>query len=389
MEAQNNRSMRITGLFNEFFHSEKSSGIVLLICSVLAILLSNTAGSHAGLWNSQVAGHSLQHWINDGLMTVFFLLIGLEIEREMYAGEFEQIRNAILPISAAVGGMVVPSMIHFFLNAGTATQSGAGIPMATDIAFALGILSLAGRKAPPALRVFLTALAIIDDLGAILVIAIFYTGTVSWIFLAAAAAVFAGLLILNRLGVDNLWMYLIPGAFMWYCMLHSGIHATISGVLLAFAIPFRDGSAGSPSYVLQQFLHKPVAFLILPLFALANAGVVIGPDLWSGLVSRNGLGIILGLCFGKPIGIVLASWIAIKLKWSRIQGGVTWRHLIGAGCLGGIGFTMSIFVTLLAFSDPQIIEISKGAVLLSSILSGIAGFLILSLAPATTETRQS
>ncbi|MBL8022076.1 MAG: Na+/H+ antiporter NhaA [Leptospirales bacterium] len=369
--------MRISSLFNEFFHSEKSSGIVLIICSTVAILLSNGTTSYLSLWQTPIANHSLLHWINDGLMTVFFLLIGLEIEREMYAGEFAQIKNAILPVAAAIGGMVVPALIHFSLNAGTATQAGAGIPMATDIAFALGILSLAGRNAPPALRVFLTALAIIDDLGAILVIAIFYTGTIAWFYLGAAGAVFAMLLIFNRTGVNNLWMYLIPGAFMWYFMLHSGIHATITGVLLAFAIPFRDGSITSPSYGLQQFLHKPVAFFILPLFALANAGVLIGPELWAGLLSQNGLGIILGLCLGKPLGIAAASWVVLKLKWSSTPAHVNWRHLIGAGCLGGIGFTMSIFVTLLAFTDPHVIEISKGAILLSSILSGLLGFAVL------------
>ncbi|MBL8019623.1 MAG: Na+/H+ antiporter NhaA, partial [Leptospirales bacterium] len=330
-------------------------------------------------WETPLANHSLLHWINDGLMTIFFLLIGLEIEREMYAGEFAQIKNAILPVAAAVGGMLVPALIHFSLNAGTATQSGAGIPMATDIAFALGILSLAGRNAPPALRVFLTALAIIDDLGAILVIAIFYTGTISWVYLAAAGAIFAILLICNRTGVNNLWLYLVPGALMWYCMLHSGIHATITGVLLAFAIPFRDGSASSPSYGLQQFLHKPVAFFILPLFALANAGVLIGPELWAGLLSMNGLGIMLGLCFGKPLGIAAASWVVLKLKWSSRPTHVTWRHLIGAGCLGGIGFTMSIFVTLLAFTDTQVIGISKEAILVSSILSGLLGFAVLTI----------
>jgi NhaA family Na+:H+ antiporter len=320
---------------------------------------------------------SLEHWVNDGLMAIFFLLIGLEIEREIYVGELSDLKSASLPIIAAIGGMAMPALLHFMLNQGTATQNGIGVPMATDIAFALGVLALLGSKIPSSLKVFLTALAIIDDLGAIVIIAIFYVGDFSFLNLILALAIFAGLLVLNRLRVHGLAFYLIPGLVMWYFMLQSGIHATVAGVLLAFALPFGDGSENSPSYKLQHFLHKPVAFGIMPVFALANTGIALTGRWFEGLTTSNSLGVFAGLFLGKPLGIFLASFLAVKARLSQLSSDLSWKHIIGAGFLGGIGFTMSIFITLLAFSDPAIIQNTKISILFSSLLAGLTGFLIL------------
>jgi len=368
-------------IFTDFFNSEKSSGFVLIGCTILSLTLTNSAWGdrYLSVWNVQLAGHSITHWINDGLMTIFFLLVGLEIEREIYIGELKNIRNAMLPVFAAAGGMIVPAIIHFILNKGSFAQNGFGIPMATDIAFALGVLSLAGKRVPFALKIFLTAFAIIDDLGAILIIAIFYTSEISWLNLGIALVIFAGLLIMGRLKVYNLLFYLIPGILMWYFMLQSGVHATISGVLLAFAIPFGKGGENSASGKLQHFLHKPVAFIIIPLFALANTCILFKPGIFSHLADRNSLGILFGLSLGKPIGIFLLSWIAIRFRIGRLQPGVTLKHLLAAGILGGIGFTMSVFITLLAFPDGEIISVSKISILIASLLSGIAGLSFLFL----------
>jgi NhaA family Na+:H+ antiporter len=380
--------MRLTKLFKEFFQSEQSSGVILILCTILSIAIANSAvgASYLEFWHRKIGieiggfilKQSVEHWINDGLMAIFFLLIGLEIERELYAGELSSLKNASLPMLAAVGGMAFPALFHFLFNRGTEFQNGIGIPMATDIAFALGVLALLGSRIPASLKIFLAALAIVDDLGAIAVIAVFYTDDLSILNLILALSIFGGLLVLNRLKVHNLWVYLIPGLFMWYFMLQSGVHATVAGVLLAFALPFGDGGENSPSYKLQHFLHKPVAFLIIPLFALANTGIVLGESWMQGLTSSNSLGIFAGLFIGKPIGIVLLSFLAIRLGWSRLPLGVSWRHILGAGFLGGIGFTMSIFITLLAFSDPEIIQASKASVLLTSLVSGVTGYVILS-----------
>jgi NhaA family Na+:H+ antiporter len=249
--------------------------------------------------------------------------------------------------------------------------------MATDIAFALGILALLGSRIPSSLKVFLTALAIIDDLGAIAIIALFYVGDFSFVYLVLAFMVFGGMLILNRLRVHGLAFYLIPGVVMWYFMLQSGVHATVAGVLLAFALPFGDGSERSPSYKLQHFLHKPVAFGIMPLFALANTGIAFSGRWLEGLTTPNSLGVFLGLFVGKPLGIFSASFIAVKAGLSQLSSDLSWGHIIGAGFLGGIGFTMSIFITLLAFSNPETIQSTKISILLSSLLAGVTGFLIL------------
>ncbi|HJQ13792.1 MAG TPA: Na+/H+ antiporter NhaA [Anaerolineales bacterium] len=378
---------RLTKLFVEFFESERSSGVVLILCTIVAILIANSlwGQEYIDFWHINLGfetrgislNYSLEHWVNDGLMAIFFLLIGLEIEREIYIGELSNLKNATLPIMAALGGMVVPTLFHFLLNRGTETQNGMGVPMATDIAFALGVLALLGNRVPPPLKVFLTALAIIDDLGAILVIAIFYVGDFSFLYLMLALSVYAGLLVLNRLRVYSLPFYLIPGVLMWYFMLRSGVHATLAGVLLAFALPFGDGSETSPSYRLQHFLHKPVAFGIMPIFALANTGIAFSGRWLEGLVSSNSLGVFAGLFLGKPLGIFSASFIAVKTGISRLSGDLSWKHIIGAGFLGGIGFTMSIFITLLAFDDVEIIQSTKMAILLSSLLAGGTGFLIL------------
>lgn len=380
--------MRVaTKLFREFFQSEKSGGLVLIICTAASLLIANFIGGqdYANWWH-QKAGFilgpinlqlSIEHWINDGLMTIFFLLIGLEIERELYVGELSSLRNATLPLVAAAGGMAVPALIHFFFNNGTATAGGFGIPMATDIAFALGILSLAGNRIPLGLKVFLTALAIIDDLGAILIIAFFYSKGIQFNYLLMAGGIFVLLLILNRLKVHRLWPYLLGGILMWYGMLQSGVHATISGVLLAFAIPFGDGKEKSPSYRLQHFLHVPVAFFIVPFFALANTGILISGSVSDMLNNRNSWGIMAGLLLGKPIGILTCCFLAIRFKIARLPEAVNWKQLSGAAVLAGIGFTMSIFIALLAFDKPELILQSKVAILAASVLAGIAGFILL------------
>jgi NhaA family Na+:H+ antiporter len=305
------------------------------------------------------------------------LLIGLELEREVYVGELSNFKNALLPISAALGGMIVPAGLYLILNYGTVTQSGAGIPMATDIAFALGILSLLGNRVPVTLKVFLTALAVIDDLGAILIIAIFYTKNLIWTNLLIALGIFAFLLVLNRLKIRNLIPYLVGGIVMWYFMLNSGVHATITGVLLAFAIPFGNGDEKSSSFLLQHFLHIPVAFIILPLFALANTAIILKSD-WQFMLSHHyTIGIVLGLLVGKPIGIWLFSYLSVKFKISELPTDLNWKSILGVSFLGGIGFTMSIFITLLAFSDGEHIDNSKIMILISSLIAGIIGLIFL------------
>ncbi|MES2003445.1 MAG: Na+/H+ antiporter NhaA [Bacteroidota bacterium] len=378
--------MKLSRLFNEFFNSEKAGGLVLVFVTILSLGLANShwQTSYINFWNFDFAGHSIVHWINDGLMTIFFLLIGLELEREIYNGELSDLKSASLPILGALGGMLVPAGLFLLLNIGTGTQSGAGIPMATDIAFAIGILSLLGSRVPTSLKVFLTALAVIDDLGAIIIIAIFYTTSLSFVNLFIALGIFGFLLILNRLKVHNLIPYLIGGAAMWYFMLHSGVHATITGVLLAFAIPFGNGGEKSPSFILQHFLHKPVAFFILPLFAVANTCIAIDSDWQSGLGQPNSLGIIAGLVIGKPLGIWLFSFMGVGSGLCMLPTDLKWKNIIGAGFLGGIGFTMSIFITLLAFDKADIINHSKIAILVASLIAGITGFFWLKLTLKTS-----
>jgi len=375
--------MKTTRLFKDFFESEKAGGLLLLLVTLVSLALANSPiqSSYINFWETQIGHHSITHWINDGLMTIFFLLIGLELEREMYGGELSDIRNATLPIFGALGGMIVPAGLFLAFNWGTLTQNGAGIPMATDIAFAIGILSLLGNRVPTSLKIFLTALAVIDDLGAILVIALFYTETISFLYLGMAFGVMGILFILNRKNVHSLIPYLIGGAVMWYCMLNSGVHATITGVLLAFVIPYGNGGKKTSSYRLQHFLHRPVAFFILPLFAIANTGIAIDSNWHEGLTHANSIGIMVGLIVGKPIGITLFALLCVKLGIGSLPKDLKWKHILGAGMLGGIGFTMSIFITLLAFKNDgvEVITYSKIAILVASFVSGTLGFLWLKM----------
>lgn len=372
--------MKITQVFNNFFESEKLGGLILLVCTITSLLVANSAfgESYHHFWLTEFSGKPLEYWINDGLMTIFFLLIGLELEREIYQGELSNIKDALLPIFAAIGGMVVPAGIYLAFNFDTITQSGAGIPMATDIAFAIGILSLLGNRVPLSLKIFLTALAVIDDLGAILIIAIFYTKTILWSNLAIALGIFKFLYVLGKyFKVKNLLPYLIGGVFMWYFMLHSGVHATITGVLLAFAIPFGNGGNKSTSYILQHILHKPVAFIILPIFALANTAIVMNGNLAEVITENYSLGVALGLILGKPLGILILTFLVVKIGWCTLPSDMNWKSILGVGFLGGIGFTMSIFITLLAFDNPVIINNTKLIIVLSSLIAGVIGFLFL------------
>ncbi len=373
--------MKATALFKEFFNSERAGGMILLSLSILSLFLANSSlgTGYTGFWNTQVAGHSLVHWINDGLMTIFFLLIGLELEREIYQGELSYFKDALLPIFAAFGGILIPAGLFLLLNHGLPTQSGAGIPMATDIAFALGILSLLGSRVPVSLKIFLTALAVIDDLGAILVIAVFYTKTLLLTNLFIAIGIFLLLLVFNRLKIRNLVLYLLGGLAMWYFMLHSGVHATLAGVLLAFAVPFGRGDEKSPSYLLQHHIHKPVAFIVLPVFALANTAIILSPDLGSVLSQPYSTGIALGLIIGKPLGIFLLTFLAVASGLCKLPAELNWKIIIGIGFLGGIGFTMSIFITLLAFDQETLINDAKLVILISSLIAGIIGYWCLRL----------
>lgn len=373
--------MKITKLYNEFFNSEKAGGLILVFVTVISLALANSPWqtNYINFWYFDLGGHSIVHWINDGLMTFFFLLIGLELEREIYQGELSNFKDALLPIFGAIGGMLIPAALFLMLNFGTDTQSGTGIPMATDIAFAIGILSLLGNRVPTTLKIFLTAFAVIDDLAAIIIIAVFYSVSLSLSYLFIALGILSFLLILNRLKVYNLIPYLIGGVAMWYFMLNSGIHATITGVLLAFVVPFGNGGEKSPSYILQHFLHKPVAFVILPLFAIANTCIAIGDNWQSGLEQTNSLGIIAGLVIGKPLGIWLFSFIGVGLGLCALPTDLKWKNIIGAGFLGGIGFTMSIFITVLAYDDAGVINNSKIAIIIASIIAGTIGFTYLKL----------
>jgi Na+:H+ antiporter, NhaA family len=373
------KQLKPTKLFKDFFESEKSGGLTLIVCTAISLLIANSkwASSYEHFWHFIVAGHGISHWINDGLMTIFFLLIGLELEREIYLGELSNIKDALLPIFAAIGGMLLPAGLFLLLTYGTEGQTGIGIPMATDIAFALGVLSLLSNKVPTSLKVFLTALAVIDDLGAILVIAIFYTKSILWMNLFIALGIFVVLLIFNRLKVRNLIPFLLGGVAMWYFMLNSGVHATITGVLLAFAIPFGNGDEKSTSYILQHFLHRPVAFIILPLFALANTAISIDGNIVETLTHSYSLGIAFGLIIGKPLGIFLTSFMVVSLGICKLPFDLDWKAIIGAGFLGGIGFTMSIFITLLAFENATIINNAKFMILTASLVAGILGYLFL------------
>lgn len=379
--------MELSKYFQQFFHNSKSSGIVLIICVLISLLIANSSLSNGfqNLLDSKFGfeavhlDYSVSVWVNDGLMAIFFLLVGLEIKRELLEGELSDIKKASLPIIAAVGGMLIPALIYFGFNHNTDFKNGWAIPMATDIAFSLAIISLLGKSVPNSLKIFLSALAIVDDLGAILVIALFYTDQIDWMSLGICAGITGLLIILNKNGVKNLIFYIIPGLFLWYFMHHSGIHATIAGVILAFTIPTNISETEiSPLEKLEEKLHIPVSFVIMPLFALANTNISFQKEIFEGFVNPLSLGIIGGLFIGKVLGINLFSMIAIKLKWSELPAFSGWREMIGVGFLAGIGFTMSIFVSLLAFpNEIEIQNISKISILIASVLSGIVGYFIL------------
>lgn len=368
--------------FREFLKSQQLGGILLLVGVLLSLVLANSTFSNtfnrilSTSWGIHLRGLHLVYttttWINDGLMAIFFLLVGLEIKRELLEGELSSIKKASMPIVAALGGMLVPAAIYLLLNVNGATKAGWGIPMATDIAFALAIVAALGNRVPTSIKIFLAALAIVDDLGAILVIALFYSGKLDPSYLAYAGGIVVLLASLNYLGVKRLIFYLIPGVFLWYVVHHSGIHATIAGVVLASFIPTNPVKETSPLEKLEHFLLKPVNLFIMPLFALANTNIHFDLSMLKGITSPLGLGIMLGLVLGKPIGVLGFSWISVKLGWSSLPSKATWKHVLGLGMLAGIGFTMSTFIALLSFQDPNFQLEAKFCILLASILA--AGF---------------
>ena len=423
---------KLTYPIQEFLHQEASGGILLIIATVIALAWANSpfADSYHSLWHTyftiDLAGmglkYSLHHWINDGLMVVFFFVVGLEIKRELLVGELSSAKKAALPIAAALGGMIFPALFYVMLNSGTEGASGWGIPMATDIAFVVGILALLGKRVPLALKIFILALAIVDDLGAVLVIAIFYTSNISFTSLLIAGGILILLIAMNRIGVRNLLLYTLVGIALWLAFLKSGVHATVAGVLLAFTIPvssrintkkFRNetesllkdfdnaGEHGdnvltnserltiidhienncekilTPLQRFEQGLHPWVSFFIMPVFALANAGVTIGSGFGSAIAHPVSLGIILGLFIGKQIGIFGFSYLAVKLKIASEPEGVSWQKIYAASILAGIGFTMSLFIANLAFNSEELLNIAKVGILSASLISGIIGFLIL------------
>jgi len=383
-------------VFREFLKSSFAGGIILFSCVILALVVANTSlydgvmeflNHEVGFESSGIhLKYSWLLWLNDGLMAIFFLLVGLEIKREIVEGELSSPSKAILPILAAVGGAILPAVIYFALNQGSDTANGWGIPMATDIAFALAVITLLGNKVPASLKIFLAALAIVDDLLAILVIAIFYSNGIHATYLFIALGIFLFLLLLNKLGVKAIWAYLVPGLFIWYFVHHSGIHATIAGVLVAMTLPTTPDAEESPLEKLEHVLTKPVNFIIIPLFAFANTLIPIHGEMIGGLTSKLGIGIILGLIAGKSIGIFLICFIAKKLKIAQLPEGAGWKQIFGVGLLGGIGFTMSIFISILSFDDSMLIEEAKFAVLIASLCAGLLGYIVLSLVASKKTT---
>lgn len=428
---------RIVRPFQDFASKASSGGILLIVATVVALVWANSpfGESYEALWRTKLTiglgefslSKDLTHWINDGLMAVFFLVVGLEIKREILVGELSSARNAALPVVAALGGAVVPALIYVAFNAGTEGVAGWGIPMATDIAFALGVLALLGERVPLALKVFLTALAIVDDIVAVLVIALFYTSEISWGALGVGGLFLVALVAANLIGVGRTLVYALLGLGLWLAFLLSGVHATIAGVLLALTVPassFIDpgafvergryildrfeqaGEKGEnvltnderqaalhalnratyklepPLHELEHRLHPWVVFSIMPLFALANAGVPLGAGFAEALADPVALGIVAGLVFGKQLGVTLFAWLAVRTGLSELPQGVSWRHIYGAGWLAGIGFTMSLFITDLAFSDDALVNSAKLGILAASLIAGIVGWTILRKAPS-------
>ncbi len=430
------RVLRVISPFQNFIHTEASGGILLFIATVVALIWANSAWSsdYFDFWHTEVTiqlgqygmSMTLVHWINDGLMAIFFFVVGLEIKREFLVGELSSFRQALLPIAAAVGGAVLPALLYLALNAGGEGARGWGVPMATDIAFALGVLAILGSRVPTGLKVFLTALAIVDDILAVLVIALFYSDSINLQYLLLGLAIIAVLFIANKAGIRLTVVYAVLGLVVWVAFIESGVHATVAGVLLAMTIPSRtridsdefiersrnaiadfekasefggknmltnkghlsalhelevvSDHAQAPMQKLEENLHPWVAFLIVPIFALANAGVSIGDNLDDALTSPISLGIVVGLFFGKQIGITLVSWLLVRAGYSSLPEGVGWRHIYGAACLAGIGFTMSLFIADLAFLDEENLALAKIGILGASIIAGATGFLLLRLA---------
>lgn len=384
--------------FLSFLRSEASGGVILLICAILAVLIANSpwGESYEHALHTPIAiglgAFSLEmgllHWVNDGLMAIFFFLVGLEIKREFLYGELKTKSAMILPVCGALGGMLVPALFYSLLNFGSPTADGWGIPMATDIAFALGIMTMAARSAPPGLIVFLTALAIVDDLGAIVVIALFYSTELAWFALFAGLAALAGAFLLNRMKIRFFPAYLVLGLIAWYFFLKAGIHPTIAGVILGFSIPAEKSCKTSMLHRWEKRLHPWSAYLIMPIFALSNAGVVIS---LASLDFSSPLpwGILAGLFLGKPVGIFGSVYLLHKLGNIDIPGKASPRELAATGMLGGIGFTMSIFIASIAFTDPALLNLAKFSILLASTISAAAGtviFLMTSRAPASVKS---
>jgi len=374
-------------IFSRFFSSQTAGGILLMLCVIASLIIAN---SDAGIYFENFLAKNLGYessfihlkysillWINDGLMAIFFLLVGLEIKRELVEGELSSIKQATLPIFAAVGGMLVPALIYTLINLNGNASSGWGIPMATDIAFAVAVLSLLGNKIPLALKVFLTALAIVDDLGAILVIAFFYTDDLHLSYLPYIIGTLILLFAINYFNVKSIIYYIIPGFFLWYFIHGFGVHATIAGVLTAFFLPTTPDDTESSLEKLEHLLAKPVNFIIMPVFALANTNIRFENEMMDGIFGGLSMGIILGLCLGKPIGITLMAYLAVKLKISELPKDTRWAQIIGLGLLAGIGFTMAIFIALLSFNNNEFQTQAKFSILIASILSGILGYFIL------------
>jgi len=384
-----------------FFSNEASGGIILIIAAALAMLLANM-GSTSGLYHSFLEtpvqlkvgaleiNKNMLLWINDALMAVFFLLIGLEVKRELIVGSLASRREAIFPVIAALGGMVVPALVYLAFNfQDPITREGWAIPAATDIAFALGVLALLGSRVPASLKIFLMALAIIDDLGAIVIIALFYTSDLSLLSLGVAAAAIVALAILNLTGVRRTGIYILVGVILWTAVLKSGVHATLAGVIVGFFIPLKEQNGKSPAVQLEHVLHPWVAYLILPLFAFANAGVSLQGVTIEGLTSLLPLGIIAGLFIGKPLGISLFCWLALKMKWATLPAGTTFKQIMAVGVLCGIGFTMSIFIASLAFGDvdPALINWAKLGILIGSVLSAVVGYGLLRMRTSSEQAQ--
>ena len=365
---------------NALLKRDALSGYLLLLCAVVSLVMANIGfgATYLDFWNTPVWGHPISHWINDGLMALFFLLVGLEIKREIFVGELHTPKRALLPVFAAVGGMLVPAAIYLALNFGQSTSTGFGIPMSTDIVFVVAILALLGVSAPPALKVFMLTLAVIDDIGAVLVIALFYNTGIDVLYLLAALLLFVVMLWLNKSRkVDAIWVYLLLGAILWVLMMTSGVHATLAGILTALAIPFRCEAVTNPSEKLSRILHPLVYLVVLPLFVLSNTAIVLDGAMLRNLIQPHSLGIVAGLMIGKPLGIVLFSWLVLIVGWAEKPKNVTWHQLLGGACLGGIGFTMSVFVATLSFDDPLLMESAKIAVLLASAASAVVGCALL------------